>query len=47
MASRKQRLIFLEMYGNDPYSVMDIAKIADIVVVSLSCKKTSKKPYKK
>jgi pre-rRNA-processing protein TSR1 len=41
MASRKQRLIFLEMDRNDPYSVMDIAKIADIVVVSLSCKKTN------
>ena len=41
MASRKQRLIFLEMDRNDPYSVMDIAKIADIVVVSMSCKKTN------
>ena len=41
LASRKQRLIFLEMDRNDPFSVMDIAKIADIVVVSLSCKKTN------
>jgi len=41
MASKKQRLIFLEMDRNDPYSVMDIAKIADIVVVALSCKKTN------
>jgi len=41
MASRKQRLIFLEMDRTDPYSVMDIAKIADIVVVSMSCKNTN------
>ena len=33
MSSRKQRLIFLEMDREDPYSIMDIAKIADIVVV--------------
>jgi hypothetical protein len=41
MASRKQRLIFLEMDRNDPYSIMDVAKIADIVVVAMSCKKTN------
>ena len=41
MASKKQRLIFLEMNRNDPYSIMDVAKIADIVVVAFSCKNTN------
>lgn len=41
MASRKQRLIFLEIDRNDPYSVMDIAKVADQVLVVLSCKHTN------
>lgn len=41
LASRKQRLIFLEMDRNDPYSVMDIAKIADLVVVIMSCQQTN------
>lgn len=40
MSSRKQRLIFLEMDRNDPYSVLDVAKVADLVIVSMSCKKT-------
>lgn len=41
MSSRKQRLIFLEIDRNDPYSVLDIGKIADIVVVVMSCKETN------
>lgn len=41
MASRKQRLIFLEMDRNDPYSIMDISKIADQVIVIMSCKHTN------
>ena len=41
MASKKQRIIFLEMDRNDPYSIMDIAKIADQVLVIMSCKHTN------
>lgn len=41
MSSRKQRLIFLQIDRNDPYSVLDICKIADLVIVSMSCKKTN------
>lgn len=36
--SRKQRLIFLEIDRNDVYSVLDIGKIADLVVVVMSSK---------
>ena len=41
MSSRKQRLIFLQMDRNDPYSILDIAKVADLVVVVMSCKHTN------
>jgi hypothetical protein len=41
MASRKQRLIFLEIDRNDPYSILDISKVADIVLVVMSCKETN------
>jgi hypothetical protein len=41
MASRKQRLIFLEINRNDPYSIMDVAKVADMVIVVMSCRKTN------
>ena len=41
MASRKQRLIFLEINRDDPYSVLDVAKVADIILVGMSCKKTN------
>ena len=40
MASRKQRLIFLEIDRNDPYSIMDVCKVADIVITVMSCKHT-------
>lgn len=40
MGSRKQRLIFLEINRNDPYSVLEMGKIADIVLVAMSCKET-------
>ena len=40
MISKKQRLIFMEIDRNDPYSVLDITKVADMVVVSMSCKNT-------
>ena len=40
MLSRKQRLIFLEIDRNDPYSVMDVCKMADILITVMSCKNT-------
>jgi hypothetical protein len=41
MSSRKQRLIFLEMNREDPYSIMDVAKVSDLVIAVMSCKKTN------
>jgi len=41
MASRKQRLIFLQVDRNDPYSILDICKVADLVVATMSCKNTN------
>jgi hypothetical protein len=41
MSSRKQRLIFLEIDRNDPYSILDIGKVADLVLVAMSCKETN------
>lgn len=40
MSSRKQRLIFLQIDRNDPYSILDVCKIADLVVGVMSCKHT-------
>jgi hypothetical protein len=41
MASKKQRLVFLEMDRNDPMSILDIAKMADQVLVIMSSKHTN------
>jgi hypothetical protein len=41
MASRKQRLMFIEIDRNDPYSILDVGKVADIVLLSMSCKNTN------
>lgn len=41
MSSRKQRLIFLDMNREDPYSIMDVAKVSDLVIAVMSCKKTN------
>lgn len=41
MASRKQRIIFIEMNRNDPYSILDVAKVSDLVLVGMSCRKTN------
>lgn len=41
MASRKQRLIFLQIDRKDPYSVLDVCKVADLVVTVMSCKHTN------
>ena len=40
MSSRRQRLIFLQIDRNDPYSILDISKIADLVIITMSCKHT-------
>lgn len=32
--------MFLEINRDDPYSVLDIGKVADIVLVVMSCKET-------
>jgi hypothetical protein len=37
MGSKKQRLIFLEINREDEYSVLEVGKIADIIVVVMSC----------
>jgi pre-rRNA-processing protein TSR1 len=41
MCSRKQRLIFLDMNREDPYSILDVSKVADIILVTMSCKETN------
>ena len=41
LASRKQRLIFLEINRDDPYSVMDTCKVADLLIAVMSCKNTN------
>jgi len=38
LASKKQRLIFINIDRNDPYSVMDAGKVVDLMVVIMSCK---------
>jgi pre-rRNA-processing protein TSR1 len=40
LGSRKQRLIFIEVDRNDEQAVLEAGKIADIVVVVMSCKET-------
>jgi hypothetical protein len=40
MGSRRQRLIFIEIDRHDVYSVMDIGKLADIILMVMSCKQT-------
>lgn len=40
MSSRRQRLVFMQIDRNDPYSVMDVCKVADLVVTVMSCKQT-------
>ncbi len=41
MSSRKQRLIFMQVDRNDPYSVLDVCKVADLVIGVMSCKHTN------
>jgi hypothetical protein len=46
LTSRRQRLIFVNMDRNDPYSCLDTGKVADIVLVVMSCKNTNVKTVK-
>ena len=41
LSSRKQRLLFLEINRDDPYSVMDTCKVADLLICVMSCKNTN------
>jgi hypothetical protein len=38
MSSKRQRVIFIEINRNDVYSVLDIGKVADIVLMVMSSK---------
>lgn len=40
MGSKKQRLIFVEIDRTDPLAVLEVGKIADIIVVVMSCADT-------
>lgn len=40
MASRKQRLMFVEIDRNDVYSVLDVGKVADVILMVMSSKET-------
>lgn len=40
MASRKQRLMFVEIDRNDVYSVLDAGKVADVILMVMSAKQT-------
>ncbi len=37
LGSKKQRLIFLEINRNDDQAVLEVGKIADLVLVVMSC----------
>jgi len=38
LASRKQRLIFKVIDRNDVYSILDVGKVADLMLMVMSCK---------
>lgn len=38
LSSRRQRLIFINVDRNDPYSIMDAGKVVDLMIVIMSCK---------
>lgn len=40
MVSRKQRVMFVEIDRNDVYSVLDIGKVADLILMVMSCRET-------
>ena len=39
--SKKQRLIFMKIDRNDVYSVLDVGKVADLILVVMSCKNSN------
>lgn len=46
LGSKKQRLIFLEINRDDDYSVLEVGKIADIILVVMSCAESDVKGLK-
>ena len=46
LGSKKQRLIFVEIDRENPHAVLEIGKLADIVVVVMSCADTDVKGLK-
>jgi hypothetical protein len=46
LSSKKQRIIFMEIDRNDIYSVLDVGKVADMVLMVMSCKGTDEKDLK-
>jgi hypothetical protein len=46
MSSKRQRLIFVEIDRNDIYSILDVGKVADMVLMVMSCKGTDESQLK-
>ena len=46
MSSKRQRVIFIEINRNDVYSVLDIGKVADIVLMVMSSKMVDEQHFK-
>jgi hypothetical protein len=40
LGSKKQRLMFLEIDRNNSESVLEVGKVADMILVVMSCKET-------
>lgn len=40
LSSRRQRVIFVPIDRNDVYSILDVGKIADLILMVMSCKET-------
>jgi pre-rRNA-processing protein TSR1 len=46
MNSKKQRLIFMPIDRNDVYSILDVGKVADLILVVMSCKNANESQIK-
>lgn len=46
MGSKKQRLMFLEIDRENDYSVLEVGKVADIILVVMSCAESDIKGVK-
>jgi hypothetical protein len=46
LGSKKQRLIFLEIDRENDYSVLEVGKVADIILVVMSCAESDVKGVK-